>query len=105
MADLTSQFYAINPDGIAQNVMKAWEYHWKVAWRVSKEIKKDLKKGLIYADTAIERSLNTKQNPQESYTVKAFLLMSSKKYDEALSYANKAKKSLLITQKHGVELE
>ena len=95
MADLTSQFYAMNPDGIAQNVMKAWEYHWKVAWRVSKEIKKDLKKGLVYADTAIERSLNTKQNPQESYTVKAFLLMSSKKYDEALLFANKAKKVIV----------
>ena len=95
MADLTSQFFEINPNGIAQNVMKAWEYHWKVAWRVSKEIKKDLKKGLVYADTAIERSLKTKQNPQESYTVKAFLLMSSKKYDEALLFANKAKKVII----------
>ena len=77
MADLTSQFYAMNPDGIAQNVMKAWEYHWKVAWRVSKEIKKDFQKGIQYANTAIDlKSLNTKQT--KIHIVKAFLYMSTK---------------------------
>ena len=95
MADLTSQFYAMNPDGVAQNVMKAWEYHWKVVWGVSKEIKKDLKKGLEFAEIAIERSINTNQNPQESYGVKAFLLMSSKNYDDALLFANKTKKVIV----------
>ena len=95
MADLTTQFYSINPDGVAQNVMKAWEHHWKVAWGISKNIEQDLKTGISFADFAIEKSIQTNQKPQESFVVKAFLLMSSKNYDEAILFANKAKEVIV----------
>ena len=95
LADLTNQFFSINPEGAVQNIMKAWEYNWKVAWGVSKNKKEDLSEGLKFADKAIQISSNKKLNPQDSYVVKAFLLMSSKDHESAIEYAEKAKRLIV----------
>ena len=71
------------------------EYHWKVALGVSKNRKEDLSEGLKFADEAIQISLNEKLNPQDSYVVIAFLLMSSKDYESAIEYAEKAKRLIV----------
>ena len=74
----------MNPDGLVHNTIKAWDYHWKITWGVSQDVKSDFQKGIQYANTVIDLQKDSLQKIPDPYLAKAFLYMSSKKYDEAL---------------------